>query len=79
MTADERHLPVQELRCALCRHFVDDPASLEAATPGFRSFGSAYAAARADDGVCALHDRHVSADRCCPRFIARAESSVPLE
>jgi len=39
--------------CLTCKHFKHAPAELEAALPGLSSLSSAYAAVRADDGICA--------------------------
>jgi len=50
-------------------HFRADPQELENAIPGLRSFGSAFAAVRADDGLCALHDRYLSATAHCAQHV----------
>jgi hypothetical protein len=52
--------------CAGCRHFMNKPAALEAALPGLSTLSSAYSAVRAEDGLCALHDRYLGADSLCP-------------
>jgi hypothetical protein len=36
--------------------------------PGLSSLSSAYAAVRADDGICAVHDRYVAASSVCADF-----------
>ena len=46
-----------EHNCRHCRHFVDDPAAIEAEFPGLRILGSAYASVRGDAGVCRELDR----------------------
>jgi hypothetical protein len=51
--------------CATCVHFDDRPAAIEAAMAGLRSLGSAFAAVRADDGLCRHLDRYLAADRWC--------------
>jgi hypothetical protein len=51
--------------CGNCRHFEGRPAALEAALPGLRSMSSAYASVRAQDGLCAWHDRQVGAAAVC--------------
>jgi len=51
--------------CATCAHFRCDPQQLENAIPGLRSFGSGFAAVRADDGLCVLRDRYLSATAHC--------------
>jgi len=58
-------------RCGHCAHFCNDPAFLEKAIPGLISMGSAYASVRADDGICGLHDRYLSARSTCANFEAR--------
>jgi hypothetical protein len=54
--------------CLVCKHFNHAPADLEAALPGLSSLSSAYAAVRADDGICAVHQRYVTASSVCPAF-----------
>jgi hypothetical protein len=56
---------VREGSCADCRHFNGRPAEVEAAFPGLSSLSSAYAAVRAEDGICAVHDRYVAASSVC--------------
>ena len=65
--------------CRGCEHFVNDPAELEAALPGLRSLSSAYISARADDGLCRRHQRHVGARRWCVEFRARETGAVEPE
>ncbi len=48
-----------------CRHFHHASSYLEAAFPGMRSLGSAHASVRANDGICAVHDRYVAASSVC--------------
>jgi hypothetical protein len=59
-------------RCGACAHFRNDPAFLESSFPGLTSFSSAYASVRADDGVCARHDRYLAASSSCAEFAPRA-------
>ena len=54
--------------CLTCKHFKHAPAELEAALPGLSSLSSAYAAVRADDGICAVHQRYVTSTSVCPAF-----------
>ena len=54
--------------CRACAAFRGDAADIEAALPGLRSMGSAYAAVRSDDGLCRLHERFVSARATCAAF-----------
>jgi hypothetical protein len=58
--------------CLGCGHFLNAPAPLEAAMPGLSSLSSAHAAVRCDDGICAVHDRYVSADSVCSSFAKTA-------
>jgi len=57
--------------CAQCMHFRNDPAALEAAFPGLASLSSARGSVRADDGLCARHERYLSARASCAEFHAR--------
>jgi hypothetical protein len=57
--------------CRGCTHFIDEPARIEALIPGLTAMGSARASVRSDDGICAVHDRIVSARDGCDRFLAR--------
>jgi hypothetical protein len=41
---------------------------LEAQLPGLRTLSSAFAAVRAGDGLCALHDRYLSGAYSCRDF-----------
>jgi hypothetical protein len=59
--------------CIDCRRFEHAPAALEAALPGLSSLSSAYAAVRADDGLCGLHRRYVTAASSCPQFAGARE------
>ena len=54
--------------CAGCGHFNDHPPDIEAAFPGLSSLSSAYAAVRASDGLCRVHDRYVAATSCCDGY-----------
>lgn len=54
--------------CLQCKHFDHAPAQIEAALPGLSSLSSAYAAVRANDGICAVHDRYVAASSVCDAF-----------
>jgi hypothetical protein len=54
--------------CLECKYFNHAPADLEAALPGLSSLSSAYAAVRCDDGICAVHQRYVTASSVCPAF-----------
>jgi hypothetical protein len=65
-------VPQATLTCRSCLHFQDSAPALEAAMPGLSSLSSAYAAVRADDGLCAIHARFVAAARVCDRHEGRA-------
>jgi hypothetical protein len=53
--------------CGNCRHFDNRPASLERLFAGLTSFGSGSASVRDEDGVCQLHNRHLSSSSRCPQ------------
>ena len=55
-------------RCGDCRHFRNDPAYLEEAIKGLSALGSAWGSARADDGICLIHERYLSSEASCDRF-----------
>ena len=61
--------------CGSCGHFRNDPAYLEAVLNGFTGLGSAYAATRADDGLCLHHDRFVGPRNWC-RYYHGVERAV---
>lgn len=42
--------------CQHCCHFVDHPAAIEAEFPYLTVFGSAYASARGNAGLCSKRD-----------------------
>jgi hypothetical protein len=54
--------------CASCAHFCNDPAYLERAIPGLSSMSSGHASVRSDDGICAKHDRYLSAHSVCAQY-----------
>jgi hypothetical protein len=59
---------LQAAACFACRHFNHAPRDIEAALPGLITLSSAYAAVRASDGICAVHDRYVAASSVCASF-----------
>jgi hypothetical protein len=63
---------VDAVACASCRHFLHEPADIEAALPGLSVLSSGYASVRGRDGLCLKHDRFVTAQSCCPAFEERA-------
>jgi len=54
--------------CGTCRHFRNDPAEREAQTPGLSALSSAYGSVHGSNGLCSLHERHVSAGARCDRY-----------
>ncbi len=56
--------------CATCSHLLHEPQKLERTLPGLASLSSAYAAVRADDGLCSVHDRYVAGSSSCARYFA---------
>jgi len=56
-----------------CRHFLADPAALERFFPGLTAMSSAYSAARADTGLCQVHNRFLRSDDTCADY----EPKVP--
>jgi hypothetical protein len=67
--------PVRQGACADCRHFSSRPIDIEASFPGLSSLSSAYAAVRADDGLCAVHGRYVTASSGCALFQSASTST----
>ena len=57
--------------CSRCRHFANASEELERAFPGLVTMGSGYSSVRADDGLCRVHDRYVTASHHCSGFVAR--------
>jgi hypothetical protein len=57
-------------RCASCRFFDNTPEAFERAFPGLTAFGSASASVRDEDGICALHARHLAASSRCDSYEA---------
>jgi len=56
------------MACIGCSHFMHDAPSLERALPGLAALSSAYAAVRANDGLCRMHDRYVASSSSCARY-----------
>jgi len=54
--------------CAGCIHFQNHSQHLEANIPGLRTMGSGFSSVRAQDGLCALHQRYLSAQSSCLQF-----------
>ena len=68
--------PLRSSACAECRHFNHAPLDIEAAFPPLWTLSSAYASVRADDGLCAVHDRYVAASSVCAEFAAACRAST---
>ncbi len=64
--------------CGSCDYFRNDPAYLEAVLNGFTGLGSAYAAARADDGLCLRHDRFAGPNGWCPNYRGSSGSATKV-
>jgi hypothetical protein len=62
--------------CRTCRHFRNDPALIEAETPGLITMSSGYGSVRAQDGICLKHDRYLRADYSCPDFAEIPETII---
>jgi hypothetical protein len=62
--------------CRHCRHFDDDPASLEARLPGITILGSAYGSVRGRAGICAVLSRFQEPVKAahCPHFAPREDA-----
>jgi len=59
-------------KCAVCAHFRNEPDYLEREIPGLATMSSAHASVRADDGICTLHERYLSARSTCTAFALHA-------
>ena len=64
-------------KCAACAHFRNEPDYLEREIPGLAVMSSAHASVRADDGICTLHDRYLSAHASCAKFAPRRYAERP--
>ena len=64
---------MRPLTCRSCRHFDDDPASIERQLPGITILGSAYGSVRGAAGICAKLERFMEPLRAeeCPHFEER--------
>jgi hypothetical protein len=61
--------------CAACRHFLADAAALERCFPGLTAMSSAYSAARADTGLCQIHNTFRRSGDGCRDY----EQNVPAQ
>jgi hypothetical protein len=62
--------------CGSCRHLQRTGYALEADLPQLRTMSSAYAAVRADDGVCGVHQRYVASYYVCGAHEAAMKPSA---
>ena len=63
--------------CLRCSQFENDPTRIESMIPGLSTFGSARASVGADNGICLVHDRIVTARDWCARFSERLPTNRP--
>jgi hypothetical protein len=61
----------QVATCTHCQHFDNQPLSLEKEIAGLSSMSSAFGAVRSRDGICALHQRYLSAASSCAQHCPR--------
>jgi hypothetical protein len=61
--------------CARCAHFQSSPVLIERRLRGLASLSSAYASVRAEDGLCARHDRYVAASSGCAQYRHSAQGT----
>jgi len=54
--------------CKYCRHFDNDPESIERSIQGLRVMGSGYSSVRSSDGLCGKRERYLSGDYSCEEF-----------
>jgi hypothetical protein len=64
--------------CGQCAHFQNDPSFIEQAFRGLTTMSSGFASVRDRDGICALHQRYLSASDRCADFSPVAASRVVL-
>lgn len=69
-----RHAVLGPHTCTTCRHFDHSARTLEERIPGLIALGSGYSAVRAQDGLCALHDRYLSGAYHCRAHEASREA-----
>ncbi len=63
--------PLMLRSCQSCAHFSHAAPDIEAAFPNLTSLSSAYAAVRANDGLCGLHGRYLAHSSVCGSHTAR--------
>ncbi|MDB5409999.1 MAG: hypothetical protein JWL84_4911 [Rhodospirillales bacterium] len=57
--------------CGSCKHFRNDAAYLETVFKGMTSLSSGYGSVVAEDGICLLYDRYLSARASCASHAPR--------
>jgi hypothetical protein len=57
--------------CGSCGYFRNDAAYLETVFKGMTSLSSGYGSVVAEDGICLLHERYLSARASCASHAAR--------
>jgi hypothetical protein len=62
--------------CGNCCHLTRAGEALEAELPQLRTLSSAYAAVRADDGLCGVHHRYVASYYGCVAYEAAANQAA---
>jgi hypothetical protein len=65
-------MAVEVARCGTCQRFRNDAVFLETVFKGMTSLSSSYGSVVAEDGICLLHDRYLSARASCA-------SHLPIE
>jgi len=72
---------IAESRCGTCVHFIDDPQEFERAFPGILILSSGQGDSRGNQGLCRVHERlltpNTSCERFVPRFISAVSESLP--
>jgi hypothetical protein len=58
-------------RCGTCTHFIDDPADFERALPGILILSSGQGDSRGNQGLCRVHERLLTPNTSCERFVPR--------
>ncbi len=70
---------MKKVTCTSCRHFDDQPHSLEAQLPGITILSSAFASVRGEAGICRVFGRFMDPldGRACPHFSDVAVGKSP--
>lgn len=54
--------------CGHCKHFDNDPLTLEDIFKGINILSSVHGSSRGDAGICFLHDLYILPSHSCPDF-----------